>query len=80
MNPYTHEAIANDFDVRLVDCFVKQNHGNRWLSPKTVASWMFQANSPTDLQIGYCQRKLVSILGMMLTSSVARASGEQACT
>jgi len=73
MNPYTHEAISNNFDVRLVDCFVKQNPSNSWLSPKVIASWMFQTNSPTALQISYCQRKLVSILGMMWTSSADKS-------
>ena len=80
MNPYTHEAITNEFDVRLVDCFVKQNPNNEWLSPKVVASWMFQTNSPTDLQISYCQRKLVSILGMMWTSSADKSFLEKGRT
>ena len=80
MNPYTHEAISNDFDIRLVDCFVKQNPSNSWLSPKTIASWMFETNSPTPLQLSYCQRKLVSILGMMYTSSADRSFLEKGRT
>ena len=80
MNPYTHEAISNDFDVRLVDCFVKQNPSNRWLSPKTIASWMFETNTPTPIQVSYCQRKLVSILGMMYTSSAEKSFLEKGRT
>ena len=80
MNPYKHEAITNNYDVRLVDCFMKQNPGNRWLSPKTVASWMFETNTPSPLQVSYCQRKLVSILGMIYTSSAEKSFLEKGRT
>lgn len=73
MDPYNHDAIQNQFDIRLVDCFLKQNKNNEWLSPITVACWMFETNSPTALQLSYCQRKISSIIGMVWTSDADRS-------
>lgn len=68
MNPYDHDVIENFLDIRLVDCFLKQNQNNDWLSVDTIASWVFQTNKPTGYHRNYCQSKLVGILGMAWTS------------
>ncbi len=77
MNPYDHDSIVNFYDERLVDCFVKQNQQNEWLSVVDVASWVFCTNKPTGYQKQYCKNKLVSIKGMMWTSEVEKSFLEQ---
>ena len=77
MNPYEHESIINAYDKRLVDCFVKQNQQNAWLSVVDVARWVFRTNKPNPYQKEYCQRKLLTIKGMSWTSEVARSFLEQ---
>ena len=77
MNPYEHESIVNCYDERLVDCFVKQNQQNEWLSVVDVARWVFCTNKPNPYQKEYCQRKLVAIKGMSWTSEVERSFLEQ---
>ena len=67
MNPYQHDKLENFLDIRLVDCFIKQNQSNEWLTPTAVASWVFQNNNPTAYQEGYVLKKMFSILGMMFT-------------
>lgn len=73
MKTYEHDAIQNQYDIRLVDCFIKQNPNNNWLQPKDVAAWVFQTNAPSGHQITYCQRKLSSILGMAWTSQAEKS-------
>ena len=67
MNPYQHDKLENFLDIRLVDCFIKQNQGNEWLTPTDVASWVFQTNKPTAYHEDYVLKKMFSILGMMFT-------------
>ena len=67
MNPYQHDKLENFLDIRLVDCFIKQNQSNEWLTPTAVASWVFQSNNPSAYQEGYVLKKMFSILGMMFT-------------
>jgi len=70
MNPYDHERVTNFLDIRLVDCFVKQNPNNRWLATPEVAAWVFQTNKPSVYQKDYAFKKMFSILGAMATVEV----------
>ncbi len=78
MNPYDHDKIENFLDIRLVDCFIKQNQDNEWLSPAPVASWVFQTNSPSAYQRDYVLKKMFSILGVMWTREVELSFLEKA--
>ena len=73
MNPYLHESIVNQYDTRLVDCFVQQNQNNEWLSVGDVTRWVFSTNKANGYQKQYCKNKLDSIMGMMWTKQIERS-------
>jgi len=73
MNPYSHLAIENSLDKRLVDLFVKQNPGNRWISLRDAACWVYQRNDIKPHHLRYINQKMMRIVGQLYTAQQAES-------
>ena len=73
MNPYSHLAIENSLDKRLVDLFVKQNPSNRWISLRDAACWVYQRNDIKSHHLRYINQKMMRIVGQLYTAQQAES-------
>ena len=65
MNPYLHNQIENSLDHRMVDLFVNQNPGNKWLCLDDIAKWTYQTNTAKPHHRRYVGHKVMRIMGSL---------------